>query len=123
MCTKLETTVTTMSMMAVSESSFNAQFTEKSPDEIQLIIGITSLILLLLTSMKVMTAQIAEITKSVLEKICANLSAKFLLKMREKNPENRKPKSGRKTVSLRSIFYEIFLEKVDRFNLEIVTEK
>ena len=45
----------------------------------------------------------AEAMSKVLEKICANLSEKFFGKIREKIPENKKPKSGRKTVSLRSI--------------------
>lgn len=57
-----------------------------------------------------MMAQIAAVTKSAEEKICANLSAKFLLKILERNPENKKPKSGKKTVSLRSIFYENLYE-------------
>ena len=49
-------------------------------------------------------AQAAEITRSVLEKICANLSAKLLGKVREKIPENKKPIKGKNTVSFKSIF-------------------
>lgn len=97
--------------MAVKESSFSAQLTEKSPEEIQFMIGTIWLVLLLVTSMKIRTAQIAEVIKSVQEKIWANLSAKDFAKIREKNPENKKPKSGKKTVSLRSILFEKNLRK------------
>ncbi len=58
--------------------------------------------------MKVRTAQIAAEISKVLEKIWANLSAKFLFKILEKKPENKKPKSGKNTVSFKSIFSEIF---------------
>jgi hypothetical protein len=112
MCTKLETTVTTTSIIAVKESSFSDQLAEKLPEEIQLMRKIFWPILLCETSRKIITAQIAEITKSALEKIWANLSEKFLGKRREKIPENKKPKSGKKTVSLRSI---LIARKVENF--------
>ncbi len=128
MCTKLETKVTTTSMIAVSESSFSAQLTEKFPEEIQLMIGTISLVLLLVTFMRVIIAQIADVTKSAEEKISANLSAKdFFAKIRERKPENKKPKSGKKTVSLRSILIQKnlkeFMRGKFRRNLGSVSEK
>jgi hypothetical protein len=76
---------------------------------------------------KIVTAQIAEITSSELEKICANLSAKLLGKILEKIPENKKPKRGRNTVSFKSILIarklKFFASAKKRGKLEIAKEK
>ncbi len=95
--------MTTTSIIAVKESSFNAQFTEKFPEEIQLIIGMIWLVWFLETSKKIVTAQAAEIRRSVVEKTWANLSAEVFGKTREKNPENKNPIRGKNTVSFKSI--------------------
>ena len=105
--------------MAVRASSFKDQLAEKLPEEIQLIKVTTSLVLFLSTSRKIITAQTAEITSKALEKTWANLSEKLLGATREKNPENKKPKSGKKTVSLRSIgIWEKFRRNELSRNLE-----
>ncbi len=92
----------------MSWSTFNAQFTAKFPEAIQLIIVWVGSAPFLETCQNTIKENKADKDKKATVIACANRSACFLGKILEPKPANKKPKSGKKIINFVRIIYVFF---------------